>query len=225
MGKNILLIGPDHLSNYQEACEDLKAEVRTTQDLKSTLDAIEEKTPDLLLVDHEVLQGSSIEICQTLKKYPGTQRIALMFIVPRTSLSELLEILFIPVNDYIFLPLDLEDFRWRVRAQLELADVKEKKKLMSVDEKIEELEKLVEIFPNYNAGWQELAEIYERVERIEDALKALLKLSQEYYQQSNFGQAMDVITRMKGILAKKGVQIDNQAQFNESLERCLQILK
>lgn len=224
MEKDVLLIGAEHVALYQDACKESGANIRTADDLKSALDVIQQSTPTLILVDNEVLGKLSIEICQTLKKYPGTAHIPLMFIVPRANVQELLDALFIPVNDYIFLPLDLEDFKLRLSAQFGLAEFKTQKKLISVKEKIEELEKLVEIFPNYNAAWEELAEIYEKTERIEDALHALLKLSKEYYHQNNFGFAMDVITRMKNLLAKQGLKLDNYAQFTESLERCLRCL-
>lgn len=225
MEKNMLLIGAEHLSLYLDACKEANLVVRTANDLRGSFQAIQEKAPSLILVDNEVLGKRSIEICQTLKKYPGTQYIPLIFIVPRANLADLTEVLFIPINDYIFLPLDLEDFKSRLRAQLDLVKLKEEKKLMSVGEKIEELEKLLEIFPDYNAARQELSEIYEKVGRVDEALQALLKLAKEYYRQSNFGLAMDVITRMKTILAKQSTQSGDYKKFMEVLERCQQMLK
>lgn len=225
MERDVLLVGAAHLALYQGACKDENVNVRTANDLRGTLTAIEEKAPSLILVDHEILEKRSIEICQTLKKYPGTQYIPVLFAVPRTKLQELVEVLFIPVNDYIFLPLDLEDFKFRLRAQMDLIKLKEEKKLMSVAEKIEELEKLLQIFPDYNAARQELSEIYEKVGRVDDALQALLKLAKEYYRQNNFGFAMDVISRMKTMLAKQSAKQNDYTKFVEALERCLQILK
>lgn len=225
MERDILLIGTEHIGLYQDACKELNVKIRTANDLKGALDAIQEIKSTLILVDHEVLGKKSLEICQTLKKYPGTQAISLLFIVPGSDLETLSEMLFIPINDYIFLPLDAKDFRMRLSAQFALAKLKEEKTLTSVKEKIEELEKLVQIFPNFNAAWEELAEIYERLGRIDDALKALLKLSKEYYHQSNFGLSMNIITKMKAILAKQSATKDRSPQFMESLNRCLQILK
>jgi response regulator RpfG family c-di-GMP phosphodiesterase len=225
MERDVLLIGAAHLALYQGACKEENVNVRTANDLRSTLTAIEEKAPGLILVDHEILEKRSIEICQTLKKYPGTQYIPLLFAVPRAKLQELVEVMFIPINDYIFLPLDLDDFKLRLHAQMDLIKLKEEKKLMSVAEKIEELEKLLQIFPDYNAARQELSEIYEKVGRVDDALQALLKLAKEYYRQNNFGFAMDVISRMKTMLAKQSANQNDYTKFIEALERCSQILK
>lgn len=225
MDRDVLLIGATNLSLYQNVCKDLEINWRVANDLRNTLSAIEEKAPAMLLVDYEALEKRSLEVCQTLKKYPGTLYIPLIFIVPRVNVQELAEVMFIPVNDYIFLPLDTEDFKLRLSAHLELVKLKDQKKLISVTEKIDELEKLLEIFPNYNAARQELAEIYEKVGRVEESLQALLKLAKEYYRQNNFGLAMDVISRMKTTLAKQSVKISDYTKFMEGLERCLQILK
>ena len=192
--------------------------------MHGALQTIKEKLPNLILVDQDILGKRSIEVCQTLKKYPGTQRLPLMFIVPRTNFSDLLEALYIPVDDYIFLPLDTEDFKLRVKAQVGLLEFKEEKKLMSVSEKIEELEKLLQIFPDYTAARQELTDIYDKTGRIVDALESHLKLAKEYYRENNFGLAMDIIVKMKAILAKQSVQFGAHAQFVEALERCTQIL-
>jgi response regulator RpfG family c-di-GMP phosphodiesterase len=225
MDKDIILVGSQHLSRYENACKGQSVNIKTTDDMKSTLTSIQEKTPNLILVDHECLGPASVEICQTLKKFPGTQRIPVLYITPRDATQHLLEVLDIPVDDYVFLPLDLEDFQARMQAQLELQSLKETKKLASVEEKLEELEKLLQIFPDYNAARQELAEIYEKVGRIEDALKARLDLAREYYQQNNTGLAMDVIAQMKTMLAKQNVSFANYTKFVEALERCDQFLK
>ena len=225
MEKDVLLIGAEHVSLYQEACKERNIGLRVAEDIKSALNAFQEKAPQVLLVDHEALGEKSIEICQTLKKYPGTQRIPLIFIVPHSEEKALLEALFIPVNDYVFLPLDLDDFKHRLYAQFDLMDLKQEKKLMSVEDKIDELEKLLEIFPDYTAARQELSEIYEKVGRVEESLQALLKLAEEYYRRSNLGLATDVMAKMKTILAKQNTQFGNYAKFMESLDRCMQILK
>lgn len=225
MQKDILLIGvEDRLPLYQDAYEGDDVEFRVSYNLHNSLESIKEKLPNLILVDHEALGNNSIEICQTLKKYPGTQRIPLIFLVSRSNIDDLLEVLFIPVNDYLFLPLDTEDFRLRVESQLKLLELKDEKKLLSVEDKIEELEKLLKIFPDYNAARQELSDIYEKTGRIEDSLESHLKLAKEYYHQKNFGLSMEVITKMKGMLSKNSIQFSGYAQFMEALERCLQIL-
>ena len=106
MQKDILFIGAEErLPLYQDAYEEMNEQLsfRVVTDLHGTLQAIKDHLPNLILVDHEVLGKRSIEICQTLKKYPGTQRLPLIFIVPRAQFEDLLEVLYIPVDDYVFL--------------------------------------------------------------------------------------------------------------------------
>lgn len=225
MNRDILLIGTEvRLPLFQESYDDEKFEFRVASTLHKTLEAIKEKLPNLILIDHESAKNQSIEILQTLKKYPGTQRIPIIFIIPRTNLDILLEALYIPADDYIFLPLDTDDFKMRVNIQCRFLDYKENKKLMSVDEKIEELEKLLKIFPDYNAARQELSAIYEKTGKIEKALDANLELAKQYCYQSNFGQATEIISKMKNIISKQSRTINNQSQFLETLERGSQLL-
>ncbi|WP_372364494.1 hypothetical protein [Candidatus Uabimicrobium sp. HlEnr_7] len=224
MEKDILIVGEDHSQTLQDAISNANYKYKIANDLRGCLDIIREAIPNLIIVDHEALGEQSVEICETLKKYPGTQRIPLIFIAPKNAVTSLLEVLYIPVDDYIFFPLDIEDFKIRVQVLVDLQSYKHKKTLMSVEEKIGELEKLLELFPDYHAARQELGEIYEKTENTEAALKTLLGLAEGYYQQNNFGMAMDVITRMKRMIAEKSVQLSGGAQFHEALERCFQIL-
>ncbi len=225
MAKDILLIGSEErISLYQEAYGKGDLEFRIAKDLNATMEAIKERLPALILVDHAILGQRSVEICQTLKKYPGTLHIPLLFITNQGLCDDLIEVLYIPVNDYIFLPLDPDDFRLRLDAQFQLLDFKDKKKLISVEEKIEELKNLLDRFPNYNAARQELSAIYEKTGQMEAALASNLELARQYYHQKNFGLAMEIIARMKNMLAKQGVQFTSQNLFLEGLQRCLDML-
>lgn len=225
MQKNILLVGSEErLPLYQDACENPEIEFRVAGNLHATLGAIKEKVPSLILVDYDALGAVGVEVCHTLKKYPGTQRLPILFVVSRGNTEHLSEVLEIPINDYIFLPLDPEDFKLRLKAQFELLQFKDKRKLISVAEKIEELEKLLEIFPEYNAARQELSSIYEKTEQLEKAIDSNLELAKQYYRQNNFGLAMEEISKMKNMLAQKSMQFSQQAQLIEVLDRCSQIL-
>jgi len=225
MQKNILLVGTEErLPLYQEAAENPEIEFRVVGNLHATLEAIKEKIPSLIMVDHEALGSLSLDIAHTLKKYPGTQRLPLIFIISQNNQEPLLDALDIPINDYLFLPLDTEDFKLRIKTQLELLSLKEKRKLISVKEKVEELEKLLEIFPEYNAARQELSAIYEKTGQIEKAMDSNLQLAKEYYKQNNFGLAMDEITKIKNIIAQQSIQFASQAPLIEALDRCIQML-
>lgn len=223
MEKNILIVGEEHSQIIQDIIGSEDSHYRVTNDLRECIEMTRESTPNLILVDHEAIGNESIEICKALKKYPPTQIIPLLFIVPEDE-PALQEALYIPVEDYVFFPLDAKDFKSRVQVLINYQAFKKKKKMISVEEKIAELEKLLELFPDYHAARQELAEIYERTENTEAALKTLLGLAEGYYQQNNFGMSMEVITRMKRTIAEKSVQFSGSAQFNEALERCFQIL-
>lgn len=225
MAKDILLIGSEErIPLYQEAYGKSDLEFRVTKDLNSTMEAIKQRLPNMIFVDHGVLGRRSLEICQTLKKYPGTQYLPLLFITTRNAGDDLLEALEIPVNDYLFLPLDPEDFKSRVNAQLQLFEFKDKRRLISVEEKIEELKNLLERFPNYNAARQELSGIYEKTGQIEQAMVSNLELARQYYHQKNFGLAMEIVSRMKNALAKQSVQFTSQNLFLEALQRCIDML-
>ena len=224
MKKDILIVGEDHSQTIQDAINNANYQYKIANDLRGCLDIIRDGIPKLIIVDNEAVGEQSVEICETLKNYPGTKRIPLIFITAKSAVTPLLEVLYIPVDDYIFFPLDVEEFKMRVQVLVELEDYKQKKTLASVEEKIGELEKLLELFPDYHAARQELGEIYEKTENTEAALKTLLGLAEGYYQQNNFGMAMDVITRMKRMIAEKSVQLSGGAQFHEALERCFQIL-
>jgi response regulator RpfG family c-di-GMP phosphodiesterase len=225
MEKDILLIGTKNFSLYKDACQEIEIHWRTADDFSSCKEAFEQKKPALFIVDSESLGEKSIEISQTLKKYPGTQYISLLFLSDKEKTSELMEAMFIPVNDYMLLPLNMEEFKMRVKSQLLLEEFKEKKRLISVDEKIKELQSLVKDFPSYNAAWQELAEIYEKTNAIKEAIQTLFELTKNYYQQKNFGLARDTITQIKKILSNQTLSAEKFSQFTESLERCLQLLK
>ncbi len=229
MPKDILLIGSEErVALYQEAYNKSDLEFRVAKDLNSTMEAIKERLPMLILVDYDILGRKSVEICQTLKKYPGTLHLPLIFLTPRHISNEqntdLLEVLYIPVNDYIFLPLDPEDFRMRMDAHFQLIEYQEKKKLISVEEKISELKILVERFPNYTAARQELSAIYEKTGQIQQALASNLELAKQYYHQKNFGLAMEVISKMKNMIAKQSIQFSGHSLFLEGLQRCIDIL-
>ena len=226
MQKDILFVGAeDRLLLYQDACEDESFHFQVVSNVQSTLESIKEKLPNLILVDHDALGARSIEICQTLKKYPGTQRLPIILVISHENREDLLKALFLPINDYLFLPLDAEDFKLRVAVQLNLLEFKDQQKLMSVEDKIEELEKLLEIFPEYNAARQELSAIYEKTHQIEKALATNLALAKQYYLQNNFGQAMETIASMKNMIGKQSMQFSHHAQLVEALERCHQLLK
>lgn len=228
--KDILLIGSEErISLYQEAYKkggdlEFQLEFRVAKDLNSTTEAIQQKTPNMILVDHGVLGKRAIEICKTLKSYPATQHFPLLFITTRTVGEDLLEVQAIPVNDYIFLPLDPEDFRLRATTQLQLTEFKDKRRLIGVKEKIAELENLLERFPNYNAARQELSGIYEKTGQIEKAMVSNLELARQYYHQKNFGLAMETISRMKNALSQQSAQYTSQNLFLEALQRCIDML-
>ncbi len=224
MEKDILLVGQDRLELYQDICADPKIKFRVVSDLPSCINAVKEKFPNLTIVDYEVAGKEGIRICETLKKYPETQRLPVLFVVPKGEREALLEALYIPVDDYIFSPLDPEDFKNRFFSLLGLQSMKDTRKLASVKEKVEELETTLELFPDYNAGRQELAEIYEKTD-VKKALQTLLKLAEMYYNQKNFGLAMDVITRMKRMFAEKSNEFMVDEQFQEAVGRCSKILE
>ncbi|HPY75338.1 MAG: hypothetical protein KBC30_02435 [Planctomycetes bacterium] len=225
MTKDILLIGLENrLPLYQGACEDSEYEYafHVVGTLPETLSYLKDNTPDVILVDHEAIPDKSMEITQMLKKYPGTQRIPLIFIVNQANIEILLEALYIPVNDYLFLPLDPQEFHIRIKTQCNLLDYKDAKQLMSVDEKIEELQKLLVIFPDYTAARQELSSIYEKTGFIAKALQENLELAQRYYNQHNLGLAMEILSKTKTMLSKQGTYLKAQSpQFAESLKRCM----
>lgn len=225
MTKDILLVGLEtRLPLYQGACEDSDYQFvfHVVSSLQETLQYLQDQTPNVIIVDHESLQEQSIEITQMLKKYPGTQRIPLMFIVDQSNTDVLLEVLDIPVNDYLFLPLNSEEFHIRLRTQCSLLEYKDSKQLISVNEKIEELKKLIKLFPEYTAARQELASIYERIGSVKDALHENLELVRFYYLQHNLGLAMEMLTNTKSMLSKNSVLLSKEApQFSESLTRCI----
>jgi two-component system, OmpR family, alkaline phosphatase synthesis response regulator PhoP len=95
---------------------ELEVELVATGD--AALKAVNERTPDLIVLDLNLPVLSGLEVCRILRSRPATARVPIIMLTARTSESDRVTGLDVGADDYITKPFSLRELAARVRAVL-----------------------------------------------------------------------------------------------------------
>ncbi|MEO6444921.1 MAG: response regulator [Gemmatimonadaceae bacterium] len=95
-------------------------EVSMAADGVEALEAIAEREPDLVILDHSMPRMSGLDVCRQLKTNPFTSRIPVMMLTAQSGVESKVEGFSAGADDYIAKPFDPRELRARVQAMLRL---------------------------------------------------------------------------------------------------------
>ena len=99
-----------------EKGRDIQVEIVGTGD--GALKAVNERTPDLIVLDLNLPVLSGLEVCRILRSRPSTATVPIIMLTARTSESDRVTGLDVGADDYITKPFSLRELAARVRAVL-----------------------------------------------------------------------------------------------------------
>jgi DNA-binding response OmpR family regulator len=95
---------------------DIEVEIVGTGD--GALKAVNDRTPDLIVLDLNLPVLSGLEVCRILRSRPNTASVPIIMLTARTSESDRVTGLDVGADDYIIKPFSLRELAARVRAVL-----------------------------------------------------------------------------------------------------------
>ena len=141
--KQSILVVDDTPANLQVMTSMLKEqgyEVRPVPSGKLAIQAIQNKPPDLILLDINMPDMNGYEVCEILKANDKLKEIPVIFISARTETMDKVKAFSVGGVDYVEKPFQFEEVNVRVKTHLELQ--RQKKELKENYDKLKELEKL-----------------------------------------------------------------------------------
>ena len=117
--KPYILIAEDELAvcellRYNLEREDY--EVAVANDGEEALMLIEEKTPDLVLLDWMLPKVAGIEVCRRLRARPQTQNVPIIMLTARDEETDRIRGLDMGADDYVTKPFSITELTARIRA-------------------------------------------------------------------------------------------------------------
>jgi two-component system alkaline phosphatase synthesis response regulator PhoP len=100
---------------------DIEVDIVATGD--EALKAVNERTPDLIVLDLNLPVLSGLEVCRILRARTATARVPIIMLTARTSESDRVTGLDVGADDYITKPFSLRELAARVRAVLRRGQV------------------------------------------------------------------------------------------------------
>ena len=122
-----ILLVDDNLQNLelmQAYLEDLPCEIRTARDGAEAVQMIEEKCPDLILLDVMMPRMSGFELCQKVKANPSTRDTVVIMVTALHEVGDFERAVECGTNDFITKPVNKLELLTRARSLLELRLVK-----------------------------------------------------------------------------------------------------
>ncbi len=95
-------------------------EVALAQDGLQVLSSIQEREPDLVVLDHSMPGMNGFEVCRRIKQNPFTARIPVLMLTAQGTVESKVEGFAAGADDYIAKPFDPRELRARVQALLRL---------------------------------------------------------------------------------------------------------
>lgn len=95
-------------------------EVAMAADGVEALEAIAEREPDLVILDHSMPRMSGLEVCRQLKANPFTARVPVLMLTAQSGVESKVEGFAAGADDYLAKPFDPRELRARVQAMLRL---------------------------------------------------------------------------------------------------------
>lgn len=122
-----ILLVDDNLQNLelmQAYLEELPCETRTARDGLEAVAMIEQRCPDLMLLDVMMPRMSGFELCQKIKANPATRDIVVIMVTALHEVGDFERAVECGTNDFITKPVNKLELLTRVRSLLELRLVK-----------------------------------------------------------------------------------------------------
>lgn len=120
-----VLIVDDTIANLQLLSNILTEEgykVRPATNGKLALQAVNQKLPDLILLDIKMPEMNGYEVCKTLKADPLTSEIPILFISALSDAADKVQAFTLGAVDYITKPFQFEEVKARVATHLQLKE-------------------------------------------------------------------------------------------------------
>src|SRR6185503_1853280 len=95
-------------------------EVGLAEDGLRVLTAIQEREPDLVILDHSMPGMNGFEVCRRIKQNPFTARISVLLLTGQGTVESKVEGFAAGADDYLAKPFDPRELRARVQALLRL---------------------------------------------------------------------------------------------------------
>lgn len=95
-------------------------EVALASDGAAALRAIEQREPDLVILDHSMPHLTGIDVCRRMKSNPFTARIPILMLTAQGGMESKIEGFAAGADDYLAKPFDPRELRARVNALLRL---------------------------------------------------------------------------------------------------------
>jgi PleD family two-component response regulator len=97
-------------------------EVALAPDGLAALAAIQEREPDLMILDHAMPGMSGFDVCRSVKRNPFTARIPVLMLTAQAGIEDKVEGYAAGADDYLAKPFDPRELRARVTALLRLVE-------------------------------------------------------------------------------------------------------
>jgi len=121
--KPAILIVDDQPINLQILGKRLQVEnysIMAATNGKVALEMVEEKKPDLILLDIMMPEMSGFEVCERLKSNPETQKIPIIFITAKTDPEDIVKGFNLGAVDYVSKPFNYAELSARIKTHTEL---------------------------------------------------------------------------------------------------------
>ena len=138
-GTSILIVddNPQNVELLEAYLEELGAEVRTAGDGIEALAAVEERQPDVILLDVMMPRMSGYQACVKLKGNPATKDIPIIMVTALNEIADTERAVESGANDFLTKPVNKLELVTRVKAMLQLRVLSRQ-----VDRTMEQIRKL-----------------------------------------------------------------------------------
>jgi len=164
--KPSILIVDDQPTNIQILGKRLQFEkysIMAAMNGRNALEMVEERKPDLILLDIMMPEMSGFEVCEILKKNPKTQSIPIIFLTAKTDPEDIVKGFNLGAVDYVSKPFNYAELLSRIRTHTELKRLQDNLEMAVADrtKKLHDALDELKIFHNQLRGAH-----YETIKRL-----------------------------------------------------------
>ncbi len=174
--KSLVLIVDDIHSNVEFIVDILSSmdniEVEGVYDGPATLKKVEERKPDLILLDVSMPMMDGFEVCQKLKTNNRFKDIPIIFLTARVQKEDIVKGFELGAVDYISKPFNLSELLSRVKTHLELGHKTRELQEMNIhlEEKVKERTlQLVKANDDLSEANEKLSKMYDELSALDHA--------------------------------------------------------